>query len=154
MASDPRMTHHLSTQEAISDTIHRFAYGLDDADADAIASCFVSDAVLDFPWSGKTSGCDAIVALMMDTVGKVDTMHMVTNVSTKILDDGSSAHATAYALAEHWKTGEGRGLEFSGDLLGGNRYEVDLVKDGKGWKIKYFKIKAKWIKGDPSVFSR
>ena len=148
------MTHHLSTQEAISDTIHRFTYGLDGAHADAIASCFVSDAALDFPWSGKTSGRDAIIALMMNTVGKVDTTHMKSNVRTKILDDGSSAHATTYALAEHCKTGEDRGPEFSGDLLGGNRYKIDLVKDGKGWRIKYFKIEAKWINGDPSVFNR
>lgn len=169
----PYTTAHLTPHEAIADTIHRFVEALDDSNIDLLSSAFTPDAVFDLsemkalnPDYSATVGREAIVAQLSSVVFPMDTTHMVTNIRSRLLQEEPRAAAegapavarrarvTAYALAQHWRPGQGPSHLFGNDFLNGNRYDADLVFDGEVWRFERFRLRTAWAKGDRGVFDR
>ena len=84
---ETNLTQLVSDRLEIADTLHRYAFGLDHNDADALASAFTADCTFDFTPAGaklglrfaKLNGRDAVVKSLISLLGPLDTSHTVSN---------------------------------------------------------------------------
>jgi hypothetical protein len=158
---------HLSgftDREACIDAITRAVLGMDMRDPSLIASAYTSDASFELvmrsdlpghPPSGTFTGAEAIAAEIMRTIGKLDTLHHLTNFRVDIFDgEGGKkeAHMTCYALANHYRPGQGPDMDVKG-LMMGNVHDVRLVKGEDGvWKVRKQVLRCQWAEGDGTMF--
>ena len=145
----------LVDRTAITDTLHRYAAGLDLNDADLLASSLTEDAVVDLGPAMRRIGYDfpplspreTVVTALIGAVGPLDTSHSITNVRTTI--DGDTATVLAYAQAQHFEPGTGSDPAVTRHALMMNRYTASLVRDGAQWRIRHLDIANAWFDGDP-----
>ena len=153
---ETNQTQLVSDQLEIADTLHRYAFGLDHNDADALGSAFTEDCTFDFTPAGgklglrfpKLSGREAVVRSLISLLGPLDTSHTVSNLQVKI--SGDSATAQAYIMAQHFMPSDGprRGTENA--LL---MNHCELVRDGPKWRLSRVKIENAWAEGDPEILN-
>ena len=142
----------------IADTMHRYAFGLDHADADSLASAFTEDCVFDFRPAGRKLGIDfprlvgrqAVLDALLPLLGPLDTTHTASNLQIEI--SGDTATLSAYVMSQHFMPREGsrRGSE---NALLMNRYDCELVRDGLKWRFKNVTIDNAWLQGDPEILN-
>src|SRR5436190_22128529 len=109
---ETNLTQLVSDRLEIADTLHRYAFGLDHNDADALASAFTEDCTFDFTPAGvklglrfpKLSGRDPVVKSLISLLGPLDTSHVVSNLQVRI--SGDSATAQGYIMAQHFLPGD------------------------------------------------
>lgn len=143
----------LSTREAVTDGLYRGILALDSNDQALFESAWVDSPDTVFEMGGKaTRGIDAIKQFLLGFIGPLVTQHSISNVRVDVKDGADTAYLTAYAIAQHYRPGEGLDPQ-APRLLSGASYAVDMVKDaGDGlWKAKVFRMKTIWIEGDPSI---
>ena len=150
----------LSPREGAIDAIYRFTQALDDADENLLRSAFANDGVVDLsgltPCTGKAydekDGIESIVNSVLAHVGPMDSAHHLSNFRVKIHSDGTEAEVTCYALAQHFKAGEGTHPGERNYLIMGNSYWADVARDGSDedalWKIRRIEITNMWSEGD------
>ncbi|MGW6898934.1 nuclear transport factor 2 family protein [Streptomyces sp. NPDC054919] len=148
----------LLDQAAITDALHRFAVGLDLGDEELYASALTEDVTIDMTPASKIgleftvlTPRDVVIRVGMDTVGRMDSSHMLSNIRTVI--DGDTARAQCYAQAEHYPPAQGSDPSLTAHALMMNNYNVDLVRDGDQWRIKHLTIDNLWFRGDVQVLS-
>jgi 3-phenylpropionate/cinnamic acid dioxygenase small subunit len=156
MTSDPAQL--ACDRYEIADALHRYAFGLDHGDADALASAFTEDCVFDFRPAGKKleldfaklTGRQAIVDTLIPLLGPLDTSHTVSNVQIEISDDSATLYA--YVMSQHFMPRQGscRGSE---NALLMNRYDCELVRDGQKWRFKRVTIDNTWAQGNPEILN-
>lgn len=142
----------------IADALHRYAFGLDDGDADSLTSAFTEDCVLDFRPAGRKleiefprlAGRQAIVDALLPLLGPLDTSHTASNLQIEI--SGDSATLDGYVLSQHFmpRQGSRRGSE---NALLMNRYDCELVRDGQKWRFKRVTIDNAWAQGNPEILN-
>ena len=162
----PRMSTStgLTAREAIIETLNRFAAGLDDNDEALLQSVFSEESIFDATPMNKLGftfspmhGKQVVIDALMKAVGsKLDTMHHASNFLVDI--KGDEAELKCYALAQHFRLGEGLSSLAVGSkdcFLQGNRWNVDLVREeggpGGGWKIRKFVLVPGWTFGNAEV---
>jgi hypothetical protein len=85
----------------VADALHRYAFGLDQGDADSLASALTEDCVFDFRPAGKKlqldfpkiSGRQAILDSVLPLIGPLDTSHTAPNLQIEINDDSATARS-------------------------------------------------------------
>jgi hypothetical protein len=142
----------------IADTLHRYAFGLDHNHADSLASALTEDCQFDFTPAGKKLGLDftllkgrdAILKGVLPLIGPLDTSHTASNLQIEI--SGESATLYAYVMSQHFMPREGpqRGTEYA---LLMNRYDCELVRDGRKWRFRRITIDNAWALGDPEILN-
>lgn len=142
----------------IAETFCRYAAGLDHNNANVLASALSEDCVLDFSAGGAKLGLDfsvlqgreAVVSALIGIIGPLDTTHTFSNLQIEV--NGDSAALNAYMMAQHFMPGDGpkRGSE---NALLMNRYDADLVRDGRAWRFKRITIDNVWSQGDPQIIT-
>ena len=147
----------------ITDTITRFLRSLDDGNPALLASCLTPDMTMDLTPLNKAGmsypafhGREAVVEKLMHAVGKtMDSAHHVGNFLFDLPEGGGDeARVSCYALAQHFRLGEGPDDRHNGHedyCLMGNRYDITLVRDGEGWKIKLYVVSCMWSLGNVDV---
>ena len=143
----------------ITDTLHRYAFGLDHGDADSLASAFTEDCLLDFTPAGKKlgldfpklTGRDAIVKALLPLLGPLDTSHTASNLQIEIREK-NTATLYAYVMSQHFMPREGSRPGSENALLM-NRYDCELVRDGQKWRFKRVAIDNAWAQGDPEILN-
>jgi hypothetical protein len=136
----------------IADAVYRYTAGMDLNNLELIASAFTADAVADFTPAARKlkqdfpvlQGRDTIVQAMLGTVCKLDTTHSVTNPRIELR--GDTAKLYALSEAQHLPP-----QDHSRHFLMKSWYDVDLVRDGEGWRIRRITIDAVWHTGDPGI---
>ncbi|KAL2828331.1 SnoaL-like domain-containing protein [Aspergillus pseudoustus] len=153
-----RLNPPLQGREAITDAITRFLVGLDTDDKTLFESAFTETASLNINGS-VTEGLPALITGCYDRIGKLDTTHFLTNVRINLEEGGKKANATASALSQHYRPGEGM-VGGKDALLVGSLYWVELVKDESGgeregefWRIQHFILKSTWADGPWAVLA-
>ncbi|CEN59804.1 hypothetical protein ASPCAL02248 [Aspergillus calidoustus] len=140
----------LTGREAISDALYRCIEGIDTNNKPLFDSSFTETATLEV--NGAVSeGLAAIHANCFNVIGPKTTTHFVSNVRIHIDESGEKATMRAYALAQHYREGEG----LKGDqerLLTGNSYYLEVVREtgvaeGEFWRIETFVVKSSWAEG-------
>ncbi|AGZ44150.1 nuclear transport factor 2 family protein [Actinoplanes friuliensis] len=145
----------LVDRAAITDTLHRYAAGLDLNDADLLSSSLTEDAVVDLGPAMRRIGYDfpplapreTVVTSLIGAVGPLDSSHSISNV--RITLDGDRATVLAYAQAQHFKPGSGSDPAVTRHALMMNRYTASVVRDGEQWRIQHLDIANAWFEGDP-----
>ena len=142
----------------VSDTLHRYAFGLDHGDTDSLASALSEDCTFDFRPAGKklhldfplVTGRQGILDSVLPLIGPLDTSHTATNLQIEVSDD--SATLSAYVVSQHFMPREGarRGAE---NALLMNRYDCELVRGGQKWRFKRITISNAWAQGDPEILN-
>lgn len=147
----------IADRAAIADTVHRYAAGLDFGDAELLTSSLTEDATVDLTPATAKIGLDfpvlapreTVVGVLIPAVGPLDTSHVISNIRTAV--DGDTANVQCYAMAQHFPPGEGPRPERTRQALMMNRYDADLVRDDKIWRIRRLTIDSAWFSGDPTV---
>jgi len=147
----------LLDRAAITDTLHRYAAGLDLGDAELLTSSLTEDATVDLGPAMRRMGYEfpplapreTVVGGLIEAVGPLDSSHSISNVRVTV--DGDSATVYAYAQAQHFKPGTGSDPAVTRHVLLMNRYTATMVRDGDQWRIKHLDIANAWMDGDPLI---
>lgn len=139
---------------AVTETLYRFAAGIDLRDRNLLASTFAEDAISDFrPAAAKAGfefpvleGREAIVEALSTSLRSLDTTHSVSNPRVSV--NGDKADLEAMVEAQHVPS-----HDHTRHYLMKNRYDVQLVRDGGSWVIQRVTIDNIWREGDPTVLS-
>ena len=119
-------------------------------------SAFTEDATVDL--SGLSNigkkfhelrGRDQIASTLLKGIGAIDSSHTLNNFRVDVKE--RQATVTCYALAQHYRAGEGPTPD-TREFLMCNRYRADVVPGGEGlWRIKSMAIRCAWSTGDLGV---
>ncbi|KIW09831.1 hypothetical protein PV08_11932 [Exophiala spinifera] len=146
----PHSLPNLAAREAVVDALYRAVQGIDTNDHALFKSAITDDATMELPGVASIGG-EGIMK-MFAGVGPMDTTHAISNVRVNLEQGASTATMTAYAVAQHFKAGEGADAT-SPNLLAGAIYTLTLVEDGGLWKVKKWVADFKWRQGDPSIMT-
>jgi hypothetical protein len=148
---------------SITDTITRFLRSLDDGNPELLSQCLTDDMVMDLTPLNTTGtsypkieGRDVVIPKLMHAVGKtMDSAHHVSNFLFDFNESKDEALVSCYALAQHFRLGEGPSLDFNEYCVMGNRYQVTMVCDQAKdkWDIKRFVVSSMWAQGKVEVMS-
>jgi 3-phenylpropionate/cinnamic acid dioxygenase small subunit len=141
----------LLDRAAISDTVIRYATGIDMRDWVAYRSCFTDEVDIDFTsWMGGTPTrmvADEWVAMVRDALsGFAATQHISTNHVITL--EGDEATCVSYLQAQHYLPNDQGDSVFT---LGGY-YTNRLVCAPDGWRIRACRITITWSTGNRHVF--
>lgn len=138
------------------DALNRFAFGLDAADRGLLESAFTDDVLFDVSRVGDEDsgfppieGRESVVPMLLMSMGPLDTMHALSNFRVRV--DGDRAVLNCYAMAQHFRPGEGPSRHTTDQVMMGNKYDAELVRDGDIWRIKRLTIVTVWSQGNPDV---
>ncbi|HEY6111414.1 MAG TPA: nuclear transport factor 2 family protein [Chthoniobacterales bacterium] len=92
----------------------------------------------------------AIVDALIPLLGPLDTSHTTSNLQIEISDDSATLYA--YVLAQHFMPREGSRPGSEHALLM-NRYDCELVRDGRKWRFKKMVIDNAWAQGNPEILN-
>ena len=148
----PQPLSGLTTREQIADHVVRACLGLDTIDKVIRESAWATDPDIALGISGNMmKGMEAINRDCFDSVGPMDTHHLVSSIRIDVKDGVDTAHVTASALAQHFRAGEGR-QDNADYRLAGATYDIQAVKEADGqWKVKTRIVKVIWNQGTPAV---
>jgi 3-phenylpropionate/cinnamic acid dioxygenase small subunit len=123
---------------AVSDVLIRYATAQDSRDWELLASCFTSDARLDYDTSG-VFGRDDFVAHSRKGLARMKaTQHCVMNHVIAV--DGDRARSTSYVIAQHVRQDD---VTFT---LGGT-YHDEFVRCETEWRIASRRFVTSWQAG-------
>ena len=124
---------------AISDFLTAYSRAVDTKDWDLFRSLFTDDAAIDYTSSGGIAGGVEEVATWMENTMSMfsTTQHIITNETVAIDGDTASVQAVLF-----------NPMVFEGsDTLSfscGGGYDLDLVRDGEGWKSRRVVMTMSW----------
>jgi 3-phenylpropionate/cinnamic acid dioxygenase small subunit len=145
---DPVLQRLLDHDEIIQ-TLHRYAFALDDRDWDLLETVFTPDAVGEY--SGQRyEGFPAILEMISGVLGRIDrTQHLIGN-ATVWTYDGDTATTRCYLHGQHTIDGLPGG---DNNVLAGE-YRDRFVRTPDGWSIAHRSLKITWREGNPAVNAR
>ncbi|SCU89906.1 LANO_0D06854g1_1 [Lachancea nothofagi CBS 11611] len=137
----------LTTREEIVDVVYRVCLALDSNDKALWESAWARSPDITLDIGGNVStGLEKINA-GFDSIGPMDTQHLVSSVRVDVKDGSDKAHVTANALAQHFRAGQGQ-VPNADHLLVGSTYDIQIVKQADGaWKLKTWVLKVTWTEG-------
>ena len=100
-------------------------------------------------FGAKTEGLKAIKDQIFYPIGPMDTTHMISNVRL-LSETEHEATMSAYALAYHYRTGQGMKAD-ADKYVSGVQYHLNLIKEGELWKVKEWTMHITWVDGNPEV---
>lgn len=112
----------------VQEVLMRYTYAIDTGDYDAVRSCFLPSAKIDYETlPAFPRGLEDFVDMLRHVREQLaSTQHMVANVCVTV--DGDHAHCTSYVQASH--------VTYDGKLfVGAGRYDDDFERTPDGWKI-------------------
>jgi 3-phenylpropionate/cinnamic acid dioxygenase small subunit len=132
----------------IIDLCMRYATALDGRQWDLLASCFESDATVDYEGLEPIAGVDALVAVCRGVLEPLDaTQHLLGNYVVAI--DGDHATSQCYLQAQHVRSGTPGGDNY---IIAGT-YSDTLRRGPDGWKIASRRLTVTWTSGNPAVLA-
>lgn len=141
----------LLDRQAISDTVIRYATGIDLRDWEAYRSCFTDEVEIDFTsFGGGEPGVmqadDWVAGVRAGLSGFAATQHISANHVIEIA--GDEATCVSYMQAQHFLPND-RG---DATLTLGGYYTNALVRTPDGWRIRRCRLTVTWTTGNRHVF--
>ncbi|MXW25077.1 MAG: nuclear transport factor 2 family protein [Dehalococcoidia bacterium] len=143
----------LLDRQAISDTVLRYATGIDMRDWEAYRSCFTDEVEIDFTsWSGgepsTMRGDDWTAGVRAGLSGLQATQHISTNHVITFAEGGDEATCVSYMQAQHYLPND----EGDNTLTLGGYYTNTLVRTEDGWRIRRCQLNVTWTTGNKHIF--
>ena len=144
----------LLDRQAISDTVLRYATGVDRRDWEAYRSCFTDEVEIDFTsWSGgepRTMRADDWTAgVRAGLSGFRATQHISANHVITFAEGGDEATCVSSMQAQHYLPND----EGDNTLTLGGYYTNTLVRVGEGWRIRRCRLTVTWTTGNKHLFA-
>jgi ketosteroid isomerase-like protein len=139
-------TGDLADVQAIRDLQVAYTYAIDSGDYENLDRIFTADAVGDYDRAGLVEGVEAIKALCRQALEPLTAaQHLNANHLVNISGDEATAscYLTVHLYREDTPGGD--------HLKMGGRYDDQLVRTDKGWRIKHRKLTLLWSDGNPEV---
>ena len=149
----PIVLSSLSPREAVTDALYRALAGLDLNDRELWDSAWVEGSAARFEMNDTVyDGKDTLDDNIFKPIGPLATHHNISNVRVDLRDGADTAYMTAYAIAQHYRAGEGLNPTTK-HLISGAMYFMELVKNSSDglWKMKKWVMKLIWLDGDGSI---
>ena len=122
------MTDTYRDRSDITETLMRYATGIDRRDWATLRSAFTVDCVLDYGQIGTFEGVDAVADFMEQSHAAAGhTLHRITNATVSV--DGETATARAYVDALIMSQDNSSGVNAAGF------YDDELARTPAGWRI-------------------
>lgn len=140
-------------RNAVTDTVYRYAWGIDTRDWALYRSIFADHVAIDFTSYNPASvaaemAADDWVANLIPLFTGLDaTQHTMTNPLVDI--DGDTARCRMYMQAVHMLTDDPE-PEFT---IGGY-YDDQLVRTTNGWRLNAVTLTVTWRRGNPDIMRR
>lgn len=142
----------VQTRLEIVDALYRFGAEIDLNSEDLLMSALTADVIVDMTpgnqlWGLELpvfQGRDMVIQALRNSVGLLDTTHVVTNPRIQI--NGDTAKLDAIVEAQHLLP-----TDHSRHCLMKNRYDVSVVRNGGRWIIKHMQVNGVWFTGEPSI---
>ena len=135
-------------RQDIHDLVVRYARALDTRNWDLLASCFVPDAVYQYP-NGRSNSAAEVVQRCSNALTRLDaTQHLLGNI--EICLDGDTASTIVYFQAQHFLAGTPGGDTF---IIAGT-YRDRVVRTSQGWRIAQRDQDYTWMDGNRGVVAR
>lgn len=136
----------------IVDALYRFGAGIDFNSKELFTSSLAPDVIVDMTagnalWDLELpvfEGCDMVLQALKNSVGLLNTTHVVTNPRTEI--NGDTAKLYALVEAQHLLPSD-----HSRHCLMKNQYDVSLIRDSDRWVITHMRVSGVWFTGEPSI---
>lgn len=126
----------------------RYASSLDTGDWPRLRTCFLDDAVADYP-AGPQRCLAEIESFCRAVLEPLDaSQHLIGNVECTLGSD--RAETTSYFQAQHLL----RGTPGGDTWTVGGRYEDTVVRTEAGWRIERRRLVVLWTEGNPAVVGR
>ncbi|MCK6563177.1 MAG: nuclear transport factor 2 family protein [Dehalococcoidia bacterium] len=148
---DDSRLQQLVDRQAISDTVIRYATGIDMRDSVLYRSCFTDEVYFDFTsFSGGQAAvlpADLWVARVAEALwGFTATQHISTNHVITL--NGDEAVCVSYMQAQHYLPND----ETVSTITLGGYYTNTLVRTAEGWRISRCVLTVTWETGDRRLF--
>jgi len=142
---------NLLDRQAISDTVIRYATGIDMRQWDVYRACFCDEIEIDFTSFGggapvTVSADDWVLQVRSTLSGFAATQHMSTNHVISV--GGDEATCVSYMQAQHYLPND----KGDGTLTLGGFYTNSLVRIDGGWKICRCQLTVTWTTGNRHIF--
>ena len=125
---------------------NRYCRALDTRDWDLLDEVFLPDAAADLMAPERCEGRVAIKARIGSALERLDeSQHLIGN--HEVVVDGDRATHRCYLQAQHVRRDAAGGPNY---VVAG-RYEDELERTDRGWRIRFRRIVVMWTDGDPSV---
>jgi uncharacterized protein (TIGR02246 family) len=132
----------LAVHAAIGETLARYAYAVDDGDADGVAAVFTEDGELDVGNGVVISGRAALLEFFRNRLARYTaSSHHLSNIRIQV--DGDRASSVCYVYARIWPVDAAE----PGELWA--RYSDELVCAGEAWSIERRRLRAAGWHGFP-----
>ena len=145
----------LLDRQAISDTVLRYATGIDMRDWEAYRSCFTDEVEIDFTsWGGGEPQVmradDWTAGVRAGLSGFQATQHISANHVITFAGGGDEATCVSYMQAQHSLPN----AEGDNTLTLGGYYTNTLVRgtDDDGWRIRRCQLTVTWTTGNKHIF--
>jgi len=137
----------LADRSAIVDLTVRYAWALDGNDWDDLDEVFVPDATAFL--TEELVGREAIKERVRRALEHLDdSQHLISN--HQIVVEGDRASCRCYLQAQHVR----HAAPGSPNFIVAGRYEDQLVRTDRGWRISRRELRIMWTDGNPSVTRR
>jgi hypothetical protein len=144
-------THAVSIEDrlAIVDLTIAYCWALDTHRWDDLDDVFLADATAELG-SPVLEGRDAIKARIASALSPLDdSQHMVTNHEVRYAaGDTDRATCRCYLQAQHIRSSVGEG---GPHFIVAGRYEDELVRTPRGWRIAFRRLVTMWTEGNVAV---
>jgi SnoaL-like domain len=138
----------LEDRAQISETVIRYAMGVDQRDWAMFGNCFTDPVHVEFGLSGLVAdlGRDELVSLVRGAIGGFTaTQHLSPNHVIDFSDtDPDRARCHSYMYAQHYLEGSAAGDFY----LARGSYASDLLRAPDGWRIERLIQRASWAEGN------
>lgn len=120
----------------IADTLHAYCDRVDRSDLDALLDLFTDDAELDMGRGATATGRSELRPFVIERIRRWTTTQHHCSTITVASYDGTTASTVSYLYVFHDAPGRDESLHLWG------RYEDDLVKEGRTWRIRRRRLRV------------
>jgi hypothetical protein len=142
----------LTPREAIADTIHTAILALDTNDRALFAStCLTTSPDMTVTAGPFVAQGWSNIESLFAPVFRLVTTHVLSNMRIKFIgEDGDRAKVTAHAISYHVRPEDA--MEAEGKMYtAASLYDIEVVKEYGGWRMKRWEMRVLWTVGDRGV---
>lgn len=135
----------MTDRDDIVELTNRYAWALDAKQCERLADVFTDDVVADYEGPHWTNLTDLIADMTAVHAQLAGTQHLIGSHQVHVA--GDQARCGSYAHVVLTRQGDSGLLSFSI----GSRYEDELIRTGRGWRVARRTARAMWRGGDRRV---
>lgn len=138
-------------KEDVTDALHKVVWAIDTNDRDLWKSVWSKAPDVFMEIAGyKIVGAGSLEREVFDSVGPLDTQHLISGILIRFNETVTGAVVTANALNQHYPPGMGLSGISRWSFVG-SRYRLEMVLEDSEWRIRSWVLSIVWRHGDKEL---